>query len=391
MRSVSLRAILGAAAIVVSASSCASIWGFQEAVDLRDASTSDTSAEASDASFDATTGDTTDGAVAYDATIEATASDAPLIDEAEAEFDGQANDDAPDEAATSCPGACLPSPDGGWRGPFALAEVTDGGALDPCNPTWTEQMHLGAGAGAAPASCQCTCGAPENVVCPQPVATFWNSKYCTTECYGPGAPEPIGACTSLPAIASSCGPNVHFMLGPSMPEGGSCLSTTTMDAGPVAWAAEARLCAPPAGPGSPGCGSGTCFPPGDDAGAPPPVLCIAQPGTWSCPSPYDVELTAGDGGTPFAVGVTDSRACTCSCGAPSGVMCNSSVALYGAQGCTGMTVGPSVDAGSLGCNAVTGAVAAGSTWIADGGSCAPYGGPTGEVTPGPTYTICCTR
>jgi hypothetical protein len=386
MASLSPRIVLCAFALGASATGCAAIWGFQDAVDLRDASTAEAEAEASTAdatATDASSGDPRD-ATLDSAQAEAEAPDAASADEPPA-------GDASDEAASACTGPCMPSPDGGWVGPFSLLEVRDGGTCGPCGGGWTEAWHLGAAPSAPAASCDCRCGAPGNVTCSAPAATFWNSRFCNVQCAGPGAQGTIGACTSLMGIEGSCGPNTHFTLGTSVPDGGSCVSTAIVDAAAPTWGAELRLCAPTA-PGA--CAAGTCFPQSDpDAAsvAAPQTLCVAEQGKAACPSSYPVPHAVGDGGTPYTDidGVTDGRGCTCSCGAPSGVVCASGVTLYGPPACTDAGVVP-VEAGTA-CFATTGAIAATSSWTADGGSCTPYGSPTGELTPGPAYTVCCTR
>jgi hypothetical protein len=378
------RIVLCAFALGACAPGCAAIWGFQDAIDVRDGSTAEPPADAITA--DAVTRDASLGG-SLDATL-----DGPGVEADAASGDEGPEIDAPDEAAPTCAGPCMPAPDGGWTGPFALQEIRDGGALDPCAPGWTEARHLGAAPSAPAASCDCRCGAPGNVTCSAPVATFWNSRFCNTPCPGPGAQDTIGTCTSLMAIQGSCGVNAHFTLGGSVPDGGSCVPTAIVDAAAPAWGAELRLCAP-AGPGR--CASGTCFPESDvDAAsdAAPQTFCVAQQGNVACPPSYPVVHSLGDGGTPYSDGVVDGRGCTCSCGAPSGVVCTSSITLYGPPACTaGAALASPAEAGSPACVGMTGATAASSSWTADGGSCTPYGGPTGELTPGPAYTVCCTR
>jgi hypothetical protein len=198
----------------------------------------------------------------------------------------------------------------------------------------------------------------------------------------------------LAAIQASCGPATHFTVGASVPEGGSCVSTAVVDAEAPVWGAEMRLCAPATGPA--GCVTGTCFAPGDvgDAvdGGVGTSLCIAQRGTLPCPGEYPVSRSFGDAGTPYSDGVVDGRTCTCSCGAPSGVVCDSQVALFGPPGCSGGLPGMVVEGGAPDCMALPPALWASATPSpSDGGSCAPYGGPTGELTAGPAYTVCCTR
>jgi hypothetical protein len=154
----------------------------------------------------------------------------------------------------------------------------------------------------------------------------------------------------------------------------------------VTFGAEARLCAQTA---PNGCANGACVgTPPNSAAAPP--LCVAQKGTLPCPAEFSVAHSPGDGGTPYSAGVVDGRTCTCSCGAPAGVACSSVANLYGTASCGG-TPQAVVDADATACASLTGVVAANSTWSADGGACTAYGGPMGGVSPGPAYTLCCTR
>jgi hypothetical protein len=341
MRFVSLRAALCAMVMAVAASGCAAIWGFQDPTDLRDASTDD---------------------AALDGTLPSEA------DHGDASAGEAASEDAPGEAGASldsadepppCTGACVTAPEPGWEGPFAPIEVTDGGVLDPCAAPWTESLHLGSAPSAPSASCTCHCGTPGNVTCSPPTATFWKNAFCNLACTGPGAQAPIGACTSLTSIEFSCGPTTHFSLGGSMPEGGSCVSTYTIDAGPVTFAAEMRLCAQSA---PNGCASGACVASSHDSdGGDMPTLCVARAGTWPCPAGFDVPHAAGDASAPYGRDVVDNRTCTCSCGAPTGVVCSAGAKLYGAASCGGTAQGE-VEAGVASCAATTGMAAASSTW-----------------------------
>jgi hypothetical protein len=234
--------------------------------------------------------------------------------------------------------------------------------------------------------CTCQCAPPAQVTCSAPVATIW-AHNCGNTCPGPGGPAEVtvGDCTPLGRAAMSCGMTEPYIrLGPSLAEGGSCAPSFVVDAGPIEWTAEARLCEPT----QPSSGCFNVCP--TDAATSPPPFCVVQGGAdaSACPAPYIVVHSSPDGGQ-YTASAHDGRTCAYSCGTPSGIVCDSSAALFDSQDCINSI---SQLQGGGACSELVGIAAASSTSAPeDGGSCAPLGGPTGEVTPGPAVTICCTR
>jgi hypothetical protein len=372
------RAALSMAVLAASVSACAAIWGFEDGVPLRDAgdddgaidaTTDDAGGDAS-AAFDATTVDDSPGATG-DATDGAVRDEPPE--------DAQATDG--DGGPVLCTGLCAPdAPTPDWQGPFAMFEVTDGAAPPACDPAgWTQAYDLGAEADAAPASCDCRCGPPSNFTCGPPATATFTDRNCLMPCMT--APRTtVGACTSLPATPLACGPNARVTFTAPVPEGGSCVSTAIVDAGPIPWEARARLCA---GAGVGVCATGTCMPPSSGG----ETYCIARPGSFPCPDPYLVPHGSADGGTAYYADASDGRGCTCSCGAPTGLLCQTGVILFDSGTCS--NTGTFIDSGT--CTVPLPPFANAVATALDAGSCTPYGGPTGGITLSSSITVCCTR
>ena len=412
-KSASIGAVFSAVLITAMASTiggCASIWGFQDAIDERDAGADATTnattldaagllgAEASadrggDSTQDASIDPESDSATEVD-------SEVPSADgeSADAEEDAIACDASMDAPAFGCTASCVPAAPPGWAGPFAISESSspDAGSQGCTNDFWVSALDLVAGPSADPASCTCSCGPPSGDVCSTPNVSYFRDRACTMPC---AAPTPIGStCTTL--SATGCGPSPHFSIGESWADGGACAPIATMSLPPLEWSSSAHLCAPAPSVELGACSSGQACVPSLDSSSATPILCVAQPGNLRCPSVYGFrhapQSPAGadagsDSGTPYFAQANDGRGCTpCGCDAPSGVACASSgVVTYSDPVCTmpGATMEPDAGCMPFGTYNTTCAGAA-----ASGGKCNATGGqPTGGITLTSPYTICCNR
>jgi hypothetical protein len=340
-----------------SASACAAIWGFQDATDVRDASTdgyADTTVDnAEDRSADQGTGDVAPG-------------------------DGGFVDTTPD-ADASCP-VCVAAPPNGWVGPYAIEQ---GMTVVGCaNGSYPAQAYVGyAEASAPPASCTCACGTPEGGTCSDPVANYWFDNTCTFSCGTPNQAIQV-SCTLLGG--SGCN---HFTLSASVPSGGACPASPTTAVPEAGWTATAILCASEAGTG--GCDAGSVCTP--KAGFPyaTGTYCVATTGAAMCPASYP------NGHTYYGPKGTDTRGCTpCTCGVPDGSACvGGTTTFYDQPGCSH---NPAIEPMPTGCTNFPDKNGSGtySGETPSGGSCLPSGGiPSGTFTPDPTSatTICCNQ
>ncbi|HSY24360.1 MAG TPA: hypothetical protein VK841_19665 [Polyangiaceae bacterium] len=399
----------------LGAAGCASIWGFQDAIDERDGADATTESALDgetarppgvgvDASVDATVDSMQDASIApsgEDAAAADVAVESPDAASADAAEDASPLDAAIDAPASACAASCVPAAPPGWQGPLLITEVLspDAGPPGCANASWVDTLDLVGGPSADPASCTCNCGPPSGIGCSAPSASFFRDRYCTQPCATPTA---VGsACT--PLSATGCGTTPHFEMGASSADGGACAPIATMSRPPLAWSSSASLCVPAPSLELGACPSGQACVPAPDPASDPPVLCVAQQGNAVCPAGYGFRHAprseagadaGGDGGSPYFEQANDGRGCTaCTCEAPSGAACTSSgIVAYDDSACTmiAMTIEPDAGCLAFGAPNVTNATCAGAA--VSGGRCAPTGGmPTGGVTLTSPYTICCNR
>jgi hypothetical protein len=415
MRKSAWKGAVFGAFLVAGLAGCASIWGFQDAIDERDGGDATTESAfdgqtatppgvTPDASVDATVDSMQDASIArYDGADEAAMADVAVESAASADGAEGASDldGAIDGAASQCAASCVPGAPLGWEGPLMISEVfsPDAGSQGCANESWVDTLDLVAGPSAVPASCTCACDPPSGIACSAPSVSYFRDRYCTQPC---ATPTPVvSACTLL--SATGCGTTPHFTIGPSSADGGACTPVATMSLPLLAWASSASLCAPAPSLALGACPSGQACVPAPDSTAGPSVLCVVQQGDVLCPSGYGFRHAprsepgadaGGDGGTPYFAQANDGRGCTaCTCEAPSGATCTSSgIVAYDDSACTmaAMTMEPDAGCSAFGAPNVTNATCAGAA--ASGGRCAPTGGvPTGGVTLTSPYTICCNR
>jgi hypothetical protein len=411
MRSRVLRSALLVSVLSAGVSACAAIWGFQDAIDLRDAS-DEGLASAVDATGDTGTpgADTLEASVGSDDGTSAFL-DAPAAMTSESDTsEGEPGPAGPDAGAASdgssgqCPGACTPAVPIGWAGPFELYELqansVDGGggpsasAPPACasvgadgGAPWTLSSDLHGSPNASPAACECSCGPVSGAVC-SPVANYFSDPACRSLCGRPAIPIPMG-CAPIYPTGGGPGPcaGAHLALGAAIADAGTCAPASSVQVPSPTWFRLARLCA--SAPMDPGlCPSGTCV------SAPTAGFeddyCITSPGDTPCPATgYTVSHTSDDAGSSYYTGADDSRGCTpCGCETPSGLSCSANVSTYADRAC-GMPIPYSgcmaTDPGPMSAQVATAAV---------GGSCAsvPGGGqPTGSLRATGPYTVCCTQ
>jgi hypothetical protein len=309
---------------------CADIWGFQDAVALRDGGL--------------------DGA-----------------------------NGAQDDVAAQGGCACLPPPPDPWQGPDVLLEGN--GAPSPstaCDGDYPTAVFDGfAAPGEAPAVCSCSCGPPTGT-CSLPVAKLFKDNLCSKPC----APDmTVGAACA--AFDMGCGGGVHVLLGASEPTGGACAPQPIVTVGPAPWTESALVCGASAPLPSGACAAGDVCAPAPSGAFEADTYCAVRLGSWTCPATtYTVPHT-------YYAAADDTRMCSpCTCDAPIGGSCASATASTSMS----MMCGPPTLAVPLpsGCITTTNALFAGA--VPTGGTCAAKGGePGGNFAPKTPWTVCCTR
>jgi hypothetical protein len=357
------------AAIVATASACASIWGFQDGVDLPDAA-------------DATEVDATGvDATGVDATGTDGGSEGMAVHPDAGDASVEAAIDAPDEATVACMASCVPAVPAGWQGPLEIYEGL--GATPDCDAgAYPNVSYDGKGPpDASAAACSCSCSAPSGGACAAPLASYFDDFNCTQSCGTQNQPIE-STCTAL--ALGGCGVGTHVAIAGSVASSGSCAPDAGAQVAAPTWAGLVRLCGSSGTPAPGGCNAGEVCAAASDPAFEPTTYCITQTGTWTCPVGYAAPRTYYDG-------FVDTRGCTpCTCGSPHATCTGGTFEGNNGSACTGTLIPlpvPTV------CSNLGGAKSALiSGLILDGGSCAPEGGaPTGTFTPTTSTTICCTR
>jgi hypothetical protein len=244
--------------------------------------------------------------------------------------------------------ACVPELTAGWTGYFALFEGAPG--ADPgCSGGFTATTpppFVGNdGLSAPPAACSCSCGPAAEQEC-DPLDTITiniNDAACGSpdaSCGGSLTPPPdwTGVCKGDGAFRGgqlTCGPtandtcsaatgmpcNVSVTVAALAATGGHCSPVIDVQKPSLTWAKLGRACAAADTRGK-GCNVGQVCLPKPDAlfGS---GVCIAKDGENSCPpGAYTSQHV-------FYTEAADTRDCTgCSCSAPSGGTCPTTVSLY---------------------------------------------------------------
>jgi hypothetical protein len=239
-------------------------------------------------------------------------------------------------------------------------------------------------------SCSCSpagCTLPEHMhvsaaTCPgdgaQSIA--WDSPAWEGACTAEGAIAPGLMCGGEPCTQS-------LTIGAATVEPCHPVSEGAEYIPDPAWGMLARECllGPPTGMGC-AVGGEVCVP------APPAgfTLCVHRDGDDPrilCPKAYPYRYV-------MYAGVSDQRSCApCGCGDPQGAACSALVEAF-ADGACGAEVGSAVvapgDPQCVDLPAGTGLGSKAATWMEQTpGSCAPNGGPAGEVVLFAPETLCC--
>jgi hypothetical protein len=290
---------------------------------------------------------------------------------------------------------------GAWTAPVALYDMTVSGGPAPTPPGCAGFYGNDVLDGhsipvAAPANCTCSCGLLQDGGCSAPYVTVWTIAGCSGTTYS-AAISPDGGCTVVESAQD--GINAGQIVDAGAPTGwcapqlGTSVPPWNASAN-SAWAETGRVCAPSprtyfAGTNG-GCGAGlVCVEP-----APATFgggkTCLLSSGQVTCPPSYTTQFVYYDGGT-------DTRGCTngCSCSAPAGTQCQTSVSLFSNGDCSG-TARPiggtctNSTGGSIGSN---NRVSAEAVATPSGAQCPPSAGataPTGKVTASTgAVTVCC--
>jgi hypothetical protein len=411
-----LRSAFLVSVLSAGVSACAAIWGFQDAIDPRDAGDEGLASTIDATSLDAASsepeGATEEPGTAGADTLEAGVGgddggsawlDAPATMTSESDAPGSDAGTTSDGSSGPCPGACTPAVPTGWAGPFELYELPvdsiDGGAgpgastppacasvgADGGTP-WTLSSDLHGSPNPSPATCGCSCGPVSGVVC-SPVANYYSDPACRSLCGRPAVPLPTG-CAPIYPTGGGTGPcaGAHLALGAAITDTGACAAASSVLVPGPTWFRLARLCA--SAPMDTGlCPSGTCVSPRTSGSE--DAYCITSPGDIPCPATgYTVVHTSDDAGRSYYTGAVDSRGCTpCGCEIPSGQSCSATVSTYADRAC-----GVPIPYSS--CMADPGPMSAEVAAAAVGGSCASLtdgGQPTGTLRATGPYTVCCTQ
>jgi hypothetical protein len=271
-----------------------------------------------------------------------------------------------------------------WRGPAALAQVdggVDAGALPACDGGFPSLAYEGnEGLSAPPALCGCACGAPSGVACTTLMQLFFDGD---TNCNG-------AQCSSARINGSACASTgvtagCENYRAASFPDGGACASSVDASVPAATWGASLRACA--LSSSSPvhrgGCGAGqVCAP---RAAAPfGPKLCVVASGDVPCPGGYPARRLAHGG-------FTDTRGCSCACGARAGGSCSGGqLQLWNSSGCGGSPNDTTNLPETCRREGYTpDSVRINGTVTFSGGACPVTGGADGGTTPTQPTTICC--
>ncbi|HEX6837346.1 MAG TPA: hypothetical protein VF334_12280, partial [Polyangia bacterium] len=270
--------------------------------------------------------------------------------------DGHVDCDDPDCTTLA---VCVPP----VTGAFVVGTTLDPVSLCPGSYSSLEVIDSGLGA-AANCSTGCSCG----VTCMTQLGSFGNAGNCpNTDNENQIAVVTNTMCSSWNTWDGTL--DVHPLVTPATCQAGGTPLLPT-----VSWSASKRVCSTALHGG--GCSGGKlCVP------ITPAPNCEVAAGTHSCDPGYNA--VAG----PWYTGYSDTRSCSCSCGAPSG-SCGSTVTLHTDKNCS---------------NGATGFAANNISCTGNGGpffsarieSTAPtcgaptYNPETGALTPTGLQTLCC--
>lgn len=333
---------IGLAAALLA--SCATIWGFEDALDL-----------------EADGGASSGSSGSSGATGEVTPSDTPGI-------------------------VCAPAAPEGWQGPLAIfaATATPLPPLPPCTDRYQIAYDGNAQPDARPGACTCACDPPGSFKCGAPRLSFFIDDQCATPC-GPSTQPVPSTCAAFDA--GTCPSSKWAKVTNAVPVGVTCTARVVGEPPAVAWGAEVRLCAP-----APDVAATRC--PGGKAPTPEAVLpyepsnyCIASRTATSCPAGYPAKRTYYDPDK-----LNDTRRCKdCTCGTPEAPCGGMVITADNPTACSGGTQPINLPAAC----ATTKSSNEGFIYREpDGGggpvTCPPAGGGAeGTLAPTAPITVCC--
>jgi hypothetical protein len=303
------------------------------------------------------------------------------------------------EPAPNAPGVvCVPPPPEGFQGPVAIFEGN--GAPAPACLSRYVPTYDGVDKPNAPAgTCTCQCTPPTaGLTCSGPIANLFSDAACTVPCGTANQKVPTmnasanGGCGDWNQAGCGTGPYIRF----TSPEiaGGSCTPAVAGPPPKATWSANVRLCGP-APDVTAACPSGKLPTAVTVLPYEPGNYCIVSRTANTCPTAYPAKRTYFDPDT-----VDDTRACNaCTCGSLKGTCGGYAKTADTASSCGGGeedTPGLPASCFAPGGNNKSfgygGGTSSATTLPAPptNVSCEPSGGgPTGAFTPTAPLTVCC--
>jgi hypothetical protein len=273
--------------------------------------------------------------------------------------DGHTDCDDPDCTTIA---VCVPP----VTGTFVVGTTLATASLCPTSYSSLEVIDSGLTA-ASNCSTGCSCG----VTCMTQLHHFGNAGNCpNTDNENQFALPNNTSCTSWNSGQWDGTLDVHQLSTPAMCQnGGSPILPT------VSWASSSRVCSTALAGG--GCSNGyLCVP------VTPGPKCEVAAGAHGCDTGYNA-VTG-----PWYTGFTDTRGCSCSCGAPTG-SCGTTVTLYTNNACTAGATGFAANASNnINCSAGGPFLSARINATPTCGS-PTYNPESGALTPTGLQTLCC--
>ena len=274
--------------------------------------------------------------------------------------DGHTDCDDPDCTTIA---VCVPP----VTSPFAVGTTVIPASL--CPQLYTTELPIHSGLTAAPnCSTGCTCGA----TCNTSIGYFNNAANC------PNTDDE----NNLSNLTTSCATwnhwnnayDVHQLVTPA-----NCLPGGLPDLPPSSWASSKNACSTASVGG--GCtGGNICVP------VTPGPSCEIAAGAHACDPGYTAT-------SPWYTGLTDTRTCSCSCGAVTSGSCGTTVTLYTDTSCgTGALSTTATASNNFNCDTGGTSYFSGKIVLTGAGPmCGPptYNPEGGQLTPTGQQTLCC--
>lgn len=229
---------------------------------------------------------------------------------------------------------CVPPVPEGFQGPLAIYEAPGTPALPDCNAKFTPAYDVAANPDGPPGGCSCACEPQGQYTCANPVLTLFTDATCNTPC-GPIGGQPVPAKNGNTCLAidrGSCPTTTYEKLSDAKPSGAPCVPKTVDPPAPFKWGGSARLCSAISGIVTASCPPGKIAAPAPELPFNAGNLCIASSSQDVCPPDYPAKRTFYD-----PKQLVDERSCkACSCSEPKGA-CGGSFLGSDKSDCTGGT------------------------------------------------------